>query len=533
MLSRLRRKNLQALIFSILLITVLVACEHTSNGNGIVPTHMVASDELRDEVIGFARSSAEAAMSNAPAKVPGALDIKGHWDVETLLYENGSVIAAGLSSKRSLGQALAGASAELVKDYAFAHDDLVAGRFQVFVIGKDGDEVALVEFKGKGLTLVGDVVAIPEVTKAMINQKISEGKNYLLNNMNKETHAFYKRYDIENNDYSTRVRTIYTASSLYTLMKLSDRDNDPRIQEEIPFIKDFLFSMQSDDEKTRGAFHYSYDVVTKEKDGRFKVGTTSKTIYTLLELYRRTTDATYLAAAEKAGEWLLSMQRPDGWVRPHVHDKHGELIYDERKSFLYTGQVLSALSRLYAVTQNERYLAGAEKIAALFISESEEQDFAVSDDYRYHDLISASWVAMSLLDYYKVSHDENAWDTLTMTFERLLEKQHNDPADLLNYGRFEGTLATSGNGWINEVLSELYLYCKQQGKDLDRAEQYKQASARVTRWLVQNTYSEENTFFLKDPEKAFGGLIRNREEETVRTDAVCHGLNGYINMLDE
>jgi hypothetical protein len=329
------------------------------------------------------------------------------------------------------------------------------------------------------------------------------------------------------------VRTIYTASSLYTLLKLSDKDPDPRIAQETPFIKDFLLSMQSADEKTAGAFHYSYDIVTKEKDGRFKVGTTSKTIYTLLELYRRTNDATYLTAAQKAGEWLLTMQKPDGWVRPHVHEKRGELIYDERKSFLYTGQVLSAVSRLYSVTKDERYYAAAEKIAALFISESIEQDFAVSDDYRKQCVISASWVVMSLLDYYKISQDTNAWDTLTTTCAHLLAKQHDDPADLLNYGRFEGSLATSGNGWINEVLSELYLYSKAEGKDLAAAAQYQQACAKVTRWLIQNTYSEENTFFLKNPQKAYGGLIRNREEETVRTDAVCHGLNAYINMLDE
>ncbi len=517
----------------VVLTTGISACKNACLTTHTGSTHIITGEELQDEVIRFTRAKTLSAMnSNEEVPIPESLEIKGHWNVETYLYENGDVIGVGSASKPGLGNAIAAATSSITKNYALDKEAIDHGRFLVTVIGKNGENTSIIEFKGKGLVLVGDVVAVPEITKDIVLKKIAAGKEYLLKNMNQETHAFHKLYDIENNDYSTRVHTIYTASSLYTLLKLSDRNNDPCIQEKIPFTKDYLLSMQSDENLTRGAFHYSYDIMTKKKDGKFKVGTTSKTIYTLLELYRRTNDTMYLTAAQKAGDWLLSMQRPDGWMRSQVHMKRGELVYDERRSFLYSGQVLSALSRLYAVTKDERYLAGAEKIASLFMSESVEQNFAVSDDYRFRCIISASWVAMSLLDYYKVSRDENAWDIITTTLSCLIAKQHNYPKDLLNYGRFEGSFATSGNGWINEVLSEVYLFCRQEGKDLEHLEQYKTASKKVTRWLVQNTYSEENTFFLKNPEKAFGGLIRNREEETVRTDAVCHALNGYVNMLD-
>ena len=100
----------------------------------------------------------------------------------------------------------------------------------------------------------------------------------------------------------------------------------------------------------------------------------------------------------------------------------------------------------------------------------------------------------------------------------------------MNLGRFDGTMASSGNGWINEVLGELYTYGNAEG--WRGCAKYKEAMILVSRWLIQNTYSPENTYFLKQPEKAFGGLIRNRSEEVIRTDAVCHGVNGYIMLYD-
>jgi hypothetical protein len=255
-------------------------------------------------------------------------------------------------------------------------------------------------------------------------------------------------------------------------------------------------SMQVTEGKHKGAFYYSFFPDSHEKENRFVVGTASKTIFTLIMLYNKTHDEQYLNAAQEAGNWLLSMQREDGIIYTYAELRNGTWYYGDKFSCLYTGQVLSALSRLYGITHDTRYLKGAGKIALILSEKARQENYFLTDDYRYE----------------------------------LLKRQKKDPRDILNLGRFAGTLATSGNGWINEVLGELYTYGN--SEEWPGCEEYKEAMILVSRWLIQNTYSPENSYFLEQPEKAYGGLIRNRSKETVRTDAVCHGVNGYIKLYD-
>ena len=56
---------------------------------------------------------------------------------------------------------------------------------------------------------------------------------------------------------------------------------------------------------------------------------------------------------------------------------------------------------------------------------------------------------------------------------------------------------------------------------------------RVILLIIQNTYSEENTFFLREPDKAIGGIFMNYEHRYVRTDSLCHGLNAYIGIVND
>jgi hypothetical protein len=215
-----------------------------------------------------------------------------------------------------------------------------------------------------------------------------------------------------------------------------------------------------------------------------------------------------------------------------VKYNHGQWIYDKRYSCLYTGQVLSALSRLYGAASDKRYYAGAEKIARLSAERARKQGYFMRDDYRLpDDPVPTSWMVMSLLDFYRASRQEPYKRIYLKCSDELLKRQLRDAEDILNYGRFKGTYATSGNGWINEIMGEVLKTCRDENDE--DCEKYKEAIILVSRWLIQNTYSEENTYFLQMPQPALGGLIRNRLEEAVRTDAVCHGVNGYVTLLGE
>ncbi len=379
--------------------------------------------------------------------------------------------------------------------------------------------------------IIDGVGIIRNIDKDLILEKIERGKEFLFRMENPEVHGFYKKYDAVNDTFENRLHTVYSASIIYTLLKIYDFDKDERILEGIPRWADFLLSMQSQDEKTYGAFHYSYYFEDKEKELRFVVGTTALSIFTLLDLYERISEPKYLQSAKLGGDWLISMQGPDGVMKPYKRYTDEKWGYGKKESLLYNGQVLSALSRLYKITEDERYYGAALKIAKHFIGRVGEDGCYLGDDYRNKNPISSAWVVMSLLDFYKVNPDETYRSVILGCSKGLLSRQLNDPSDPLYYGRWDMAFSTSGNGWLAEVMMEIYHFCQEQNRtDCD---QYKQAVVKVIRWLIQNTYSQENTSSLPNPEKAIGGLFWNYKEGYVRTDSVCHGLNAYLGIIND
>ncbi len=225
------------------------------------------------------------------------------------------------------------------------------------------------------------------------------------------------------------------------------------------------------------------------------------------------------------------MQKPDGWMKAYKEYENGKWVYGEKKSLLYNGQVLSALSRLYKVTGEKRYYDAAEKIVQRFTEKVEKEGCYLGDDYRSKNPISSAWVIMSLLDFYKVNPDEYYKNIILKSSGELLERQQLDTDEPLYYGTWERAYSTSGNGWLAEVMVEVYKFCQEQ--NIKECDKYKEAAIKVTWWIIQNTYSEENTFFLKEPQKAIGGSFWNYENRYVRTDSVCHAVNAYVGIIND
>ncbi|MCM8776367.1 MAG: terpene cyclase [Candidatus Omnitrophica bacterium] len=488
---------------------------------------------FRNQVVEFVRKTAEHPLLAKPTNPPKALDWGEDWRAVVEFYEGGFLRGKGDAEAPELTKALGEATRQALEIQTGIRSEpnlLRQGRFKVSLTNSSGLSLSMIEYNGQGKELLGDIVPIRYVDKSLIFEKIQAGKQYLLRAMHPVKYGFPKKYKAIPGAFEKRLRTIYSASTLLTLMKINDRGRDLEIEKRIPLIANFILSMQNlnPNETTYGAFHYSYDLETDTKEPRFVVGTASKTIFTLLELDRRTQDPIYLEAAKRAGDWLLTMVRPDGMVMSQTYLKEGTWISPEKYSFLYNGQVLSALSRLFRVTQDKKYYDAAQRIAQQIVAKASAQNYYVGDDFRPPNPVSTSWVMMSLLDFTKVNSEELYRQTILNASEKILERQRNDPFDILSYGGWEYCWA-SGNGWVNEVLTEVHQTCTENG--WGSCERFKTAVVKIIRWLIQNTYTEENTFFLAHPEGAIGGLILNPYKEAVRTDAVCHGINGYLAIL--
>lgn len=367
--------------------------------------------------------------------------------------------------------------------------------------------------------------------KELVAQKIEEGKEYLLRMMDNKIYGVHKYYYPLDDHFEKRLHTIYTSSTLYTFLKIYDFNQDESLLKHVFNGSEFILFMQNKNTNSKhyGAFYYSYFLDTNEKEKKFVVGTTSKTIFTLLELHHRTGDPKYLESAKLGADWMVTMQNPDGSIKSYVKYDNGKWVHSKKESYLYNGQVLSALSRIYRATGKQEYYDAAEKIAQRFSQKIEEDGCYLGDDYRPKNPISSSWVILSLFDFYKISKDKHCMNIVFNCSDELLERQINDESDLLNYGRWQGSSSTSGNGWLAEVMVEIYEFCHQENKN--GCDKYKDAVIKAIAWLIPHTYSEENSALLKNPKMARGGIFWSQENKYIRTDSVCHGLNAYIGII--
>jgi rhamnogalacturonyl hydrolase YesR len=402
-----------------------------------------------------------------------------------------------------------------------------------FLVELDGREYAVVEHEGKGVELVSGLVPVRVLDKAMLRRRIDEGKAYLLRMIDPELGGVHKYYDAPTDTFENRLHTIYTASTIYTLLAVYAHDQDENLREPIDRAADFLLSMQriAPDEPGHGAFHHSLDLQLHEREPRFVVGTTAKSIFSLIELHALSGEEVYLDAARTAADWLSTMQDVDGRVWSELRmDSNGYWYVTWQESMLYTGQVLSALSRLYAATADAKYLQAATLTAGHLAAKVESEGCYVGDDYRSPNPISSSWVILSLFDFARASGDPQILETVFECADELLEMQIDDPDDVYRHGRWRDSLSSSGSGWLAEVLSELYLDCP--NGDAEGCARYHRAVVLLFRLLMQYTYSPENAFVAKNPEMARGGVFWDAFNREVRTDSVCHAMNAYVSMID-
>ncbi len=491
---------------------------------------------FRQEVLDYVKAISNLIVAHEALNLPNSLDTQWNtsiqqtnWQVRLDFYSQGQLIATGNGRNAGLAKALADACRSALESPLFPITNLNNTRIKVTFDYYPNGNFSFIDFEGKALEMVGNRVAVRSVTTSDIEQQLTNSTDYLLKVMHPKFHGFYKFYDAKTDVAEPRLRTIYSASSLLTLIKLQRSYPSLQLEQYFRPIADFLLSMQVKEGDNLGGFYYSFSLDTEKPSQTVVVGTTSKTIFTLLELYRTYHDESYLDAAKRAGDWLLTRIDAGGQVSTKSMYIDNQWINSSRQSHLYSGQVLSALSRLYLITGDKQYLQGANKIADAFLAEVKAGGLPVSDDYRKNTIIGTSWVLMSLIDYAAVADNKSLNPAIASIADYLLSTQINNASNVYNTGRYSEATTPSGNGWINEVLGEYYPYCVKNA--LPKCDRSLLSMSEVSRWLLQNSYNSTNVYDIKNPARATGGFILTFASQRVRTDSVCHGVNSFLSLL--
>lgn len=533
------RNLLTALLFGWVLLPSSTA-RSESSGLPVSPDIVapLQAEDFRNDAIRFARATANHLVLNTAEPLADALDQRWNrpyrsklWALRVSAYRQGKVIGSAVATAPSLATVLRLATIGSVAELpGTANAEAILAELH-FVLSFDylpDRHYDVVEYDGHGLEWLGERSLVKQLDAVSLNAQIQASKHYLLRMQNPEWHAWYRFYDARRDRGEDQLRTIYTASSLLSLLHLNALQPDPEIQKMIRPTLIFLHSMQWRRGPQAGAFRYSMNARTGVQDCRLMAGTTSKTIFTMLQLQSEGLDSDGLAAARRAGDWLLTLVTVDGRVLPKVLCQGKDWKVSQRQSLLYSGQVLSALSRLYAVTKDARYYVAATRIADRSVGTLDRQHGFVGDDYRLPNSISTSWVAEALNDYVAINPAARYRDAIDRAMTQVLWRQILDSHDRFDHGRFLDTMSSSGNGWINEVMGVLQLSCIERAQP--RCDRYLAPMVASSRWLLQNSYNAANSLLLVNPLRAEGGMIGSIRRSAVRTDAVGHALNGLMSL---
>ncbi|WP_437280349.1 D-glucuronyl C5-epimerase family protein [Sorangium sp. So ce375] len=489
---------------------------------------------FRDRAIAFVR---QVAAGGDKVTCDLALSSKRPFRAVVIGFQEGKQIARGEASDAGLCVALKDAARRAVAAAggAAAMTSALAGaRLVVELPDHRESMVESAERPGKGVELVEGLVPVRALDKALLTRRIEDGKGYLLRVIDPRHKGVHKYYHAPADRFERELHTIYTASTALTLLKLHAYKPDERLLRLATEAAGFMIGMQSREarDRTAGGFFYAFDLERERPERRLVVGTASKSIFTLIELYGVTKDKKYLESAVLAADWLISMQRPDGSVRSAlIGQEGGTWKVQGKESTLYTGQVLSALSRTYRATNNKKYLDAAARTADFLLARIAEKGCFLGDDYRKPNPISSSWAVQSLLDFAKAGGDQRVEQTVFRCADDLVKRQWRRPEDAYRYGRWQRSLSSSGTGWLAEVMSEVYHHCRKKGTA--GCDRYKDAVVAAIRLLLQYTYGPDSSFVVKNPKAAAGGVFWSVRDRYVRTDSVCHAMNAYLNMIGE
>ena len=496
------------------------------------------NQEFRDRVIAFVRRvSRGGEQVSCDIRLPSQMSTHPFTAV-IWLFHDGTVVGRGMASDGDICVAFKEATRRAIAATENNREAVEQARIVAELPDRD---YSMVEYEGRGIELSHGLVPVRSFDKKLLAGRIEQGKAYLHRVIDARHDGVHKYYHAPNDTFENTLHTIYTASTVFTMLKLhtynqalgtAGDSDDAALLKDIQRATDFLLSMQSRDSRERsyGGFFYSYDVEHKQPSPKLVVGTTSKTIFTLIELHALTREARYMEAAKLAADWLISMQRPDGSVRSYLRrTSTGQWSFGKQESTLYTGQVLSALSRMYRATDDMKYREAASRTAQYMLGKIAKEGCYLGDEYRKPNPVSSSWAILSLFDFVRATGDTEIEGKVFQCANELLDRQIRNIKDVYRHGRWHGSLTSSGNGWLAEVMSELYMYCRK--NDMGGCGRFKGAITRVLRLLTQYAYTPESAFVAKNPDAARGGVFWNVAARYVRTDAVCHAMNAFVYMI--
>jgi len=270
---------------------------------------------------------------------------------------------------------------------------------------------------------------------------------------------------------------------------------DDALKEKIDNTIGYMLSQILYDEEDAA---YIYD----EGDDEIKLGGNGIAIVTLTEYMDVFQNEDYVDVCKALGEGILKQQGEDGSYYHILYTDFSRL--EEFRTVYYDGECTFALTRLYSLTKEQKWLDAACKAIDRFIAADYTQ-------YRDH------WVAYSLNEVTKYVDRQEYYDfalaNATNNYAKILGRWRTYPTNL-------ELLISSFETWQRMVDKGI------DTGDFDVQDLLDAIAARANRQLSGYFYPEQ-AMYMQNPERILGSFMMRNDKFRVRIDDVQHNIGGY------
>lgn len=402
----------------------------------------------------------------------------------------------------------------------FFHTSPSTATIQTFQTLRQSQHPAMFRFTTQSFFFDGDTVLplyrghrmFSHLTPTDLLSSATQGGTYLAQEVDSNGRFTYS-YFPKGNDVPNKYNLVRHAGTVYAMMELYDVTQDADLldasQRALAYLLQAVQTCTTDIGELSCVVERGYN----------DLGGNALAAVALAKYIEVTGDEHYMPTLQDVVTWVQHMQHEEGAFNTHRVSYPDSKVLNYSVSY-YPGESLLAMTRMYELDANEKWLDAAEKGAQYLIN---VRDAGKSLSSLQHD----HWFLYALNDLYRHRPNPMYLDHAMRISEAILEKQHRYPpyADWRG-GFFEPPISTP-TATRSEGLCAAYLLAR----DFNREEEAKAILEGLKLGIafqLQTQFYPETTLYVQDPQRILGGFHRNLTNFEIRIDYVQHNISSIL-----
>lgn len=343
---------------------------------------------------------------------------------------------------------------------------------------------------------------------------VRRGADYLVRITSDQGRYVYMHHPLDDRDDSS-YGWLRHAGTTYALLEAYEEFGDARYLERaeraIAYMKEHL--------RKDGDAAYLLDTTDEEQQ---KVGGAGLALLALTKHAAVTGKRADLETMRSLARLIAKQQYEDGRFRANadVESETGKKP-SKKEPVYYAGEAIVSLMRLYAIDPQPSYLDVARKGADWV---AHVRDAYVSEDNQEHD----HWISYAYNDLYRVTRDEAYVEHAYKIARAIQKKQHPaEGAAAPDYASsfYEGQ-STPASTRVEAYDADIAL-----SRFAGKPDDWLLAPAtQVARFMLGQQYGADDSYWLKNPARADGGVRESLLVHDVRIDYVQHAMSAWLHL---